>query len=117
VDLRDLVRALLSYDALSARVWLTEARRKQVEWSSIAAPTDATPTELALAAGLVELMAQRDGQAPPPWTASVGRSPTRIYLVRAAADMPRLRRLCEEEGPEPLKRRDLLAPPDFLDAA
>jgi hypothetical protein len=28
--------------------------------------------------------------------------------------MPRLRRLCESEGPEPLRRRGLFAPPEFL---
>jgi hypothetical protein len=37
--------------------------------------------------------------------------------VAAAETLPRLRRLCEEEGPEPLRRRGLLAPPDFLTAA
>jgi hypothetical protein len=117
MDLRDLVRALLDYDALSARVWLTEARRAAIVWSSIPVPPDLTSTELALAAGVVEMMALREGVAPPGWTATIGGSPTRIYLVRSAAEMPRLRRLCEEEGPEPLRRRGLLAPPDFLDAA
>jgi len=28
--------------------------------------------------------------------------------------MPRLRRLCEEEGPAPLRERGILAPPEFL---
>ena len=37
--------------------------------------------------------------------------------VRAADSLPRLRRLCEEEGPEPLRRRGLLVPLDFLTAA
>jgi hypothetical protein len=40
-----------------------------------------------------------------------------VFLVRAAESMPRLRRLCEEQSPEPLRRRRLLAPPDFLTAA
>jgi len=37
--------------------------------------------------------------------------------VRAALTMPRLRRLCEVEGPEPLRRRAVMAPPDFLTIA
>ena len=40
------------------------------------------------------------------------------YKFDAAAEtMPRLRRACETEGPEPLRRRRLLAPPEFLTSA
>ena len=44
-------------------------------------------------------------------------APRRLFLVRAASSMPRLRSLCEREGPEPLRRRGLLAPPEFLSIA
>ncbi|MEE8583936.1 MAG: hypothetical protein V3T83_03695 [Acidobacteriota bacterium] len=40
-----------------------------------------------------------------------------VYLVRAALSMPRLRRLCRQEGPEPLRWRGILAPPEFLTMA
>jgi len=33
---------------------------------------------------------------------------------RAAKAMPRLRRLFEQDGPEPLRRRGILAPPALL---
>ena len=57
------------------------------------------------------------GQQPPPWTNDVAPSRTTIYLVRSAEIMPRLRLLCEQEGPEPLRRRHILAPPEFLTIA
>lgn len=117
MDLRDLVTTLLAYDALGARAWMTEARYSGLRWEHVPRPSGLAATELALAAGIVETMAGRTGVASPAWTASVSASPSRIYLVRAAHSMPRLRRLCEEEGPEPLRRRGLLAPPNFLEAA
>ena len=70
--------------------------------------------EKAVAAGVVELLSGRAGEPPPAWTADVQAAPRTVVLVRAADSMPRLRRVCEEEGPEPLRRRGILAPPDFL---
>jgi hypothetical protein len=40
--------------------------------------------------------------------------PESLFLVKAAARMPRLRAACERESPEPLKKRNLLAPSNFL---
>lgn len=117
MDLRELVRALLSHDALAARQWLADASRARFEWSGVAEPEGLDPVGLAIAAGIVELMAERAGREPSPWTAAVPAAPERLFLVQAAQFLPRLRRLCEEEGPEPLRRRGLLAPPDFLTAA
>jgi hypothetical protein len=72
---------------------------------------------MAVAAGIVETLATRAGQATAPWTSEVPAAAKTVFLVRAAQTMPRLRRMCEEEGPEPLRRRRLMAPPDFLTAA
>jgi hypothetical protein len=72
---------------------------------------------MAIAAGIAELLAERNAQEPPPWTRPIPAAAEPVFLVKAAQRMPRLRRLCEEEGPEPLRRRRLLAPPDFLTAA
>lgn len=47
----------------------------------------------------------------------VPAAPRTLFLVRSAATMPRLRTACEQEGPEPLRRRGLLAPPGFLTMA
>lgn len=117
MDLRDLVEALLAYDALSARQWVADAERSGFDWSVVPPPKDLDPTASALAAGITELMATRSEQSPPAWTAAVPAAPERLFLVRSAAAMPRLRALCELEGPEPLRRRGLFAPPEFLTAA
>lgn len=117
MDLLDLVNALLSYDTLTARQWIADAERSDLAWSAMPAPRGLDATASALAAGVTELLASRSGQTPPAWTARVPAAPERIFLVRAAATMPRLRELCERSGPEPLRRRGFLAPPDFLTAA
>jgi hypothetical protein len=117
VDVRDLVAALVARDALRARQWVADAKRAGFDWASVSPPRGLDPLGLALAAALVEMMAERQGATAPPWTSSVPAAPERMFLVRAAESLPRLRRLCEEEGPEPLRRRGLLAPPDFLTAA
>jgi hypothetical protein len=88
VDIRDLVSALIQRDALRARQWVADAERAGFDWSRATEPQGLDAIASALAAGLVEVEA-----------------------------LPRLRRLCEQEGPEPLRRRGLLAPPDFLTAA
>lgn len=117
MDLLDLVNALLSYDALTARQWLADAQRSGFTWSKVPAPSGLDPTASALAAGVAELLASRAGQPPPAWTAKIPAAPKGVFLVRAAETMPRLRVLCEQEGPEPLRRRRLFAPPEFLTLA
>ena len=117
MDILDLIKALLSYDALTVRQWLAEAERSGFTWSDIPRPSGLDPTASALAAGVIELMASRAGDRPPAWTAKIPPAPERIFLVRAAETVPRLRALCELEGPEPLRRRGLFAPPEFLTVA
>jgi hypothetical protein len=117
VDIRDLVDALMEADALRARQWVADAERAGFDWSLVAEPRGLDAVGQALAAGLVELMSGRHGGRAPAWTSAIPAAPRRVFLVRAAETLPRLRRLCEEEGPEPLRRRGLLAPPGFLTAA
>lgn len=117
MDLHDLVRALLARDPLKARQWTADAAREAVIWTAIPKPIGWSAMELSLAAGMVELFAARSNQASPSWTATVGSAPYELYLVRAAETMPRLRRSCETEGPEPLRKRRIYAPPGFMTAA
>lgn len=117
MDVRDLVRALLEFDAIGARQWVADALRARIQWHEVPAPVDLDPTQLAVAAGVVELLAERAGQAPPPWAREVPALADGIFLVRSARSMPRLRLLCEQQGPEPLRKRRLYAPPDFLTLA
>ena len=114
MDLRDLVYALMRRDALVARQWVADAGRESVVWTDVPRPIGWTPLELAVAAGVLELLASRTDQIPPSWTAAVREAPAPVYLVRAAETMPRLRRLCETEGPESLRWRRIYAPPEFL---
>jgi hypothetical protein len=117
MDLRELVRALLSYDALTARQWVADSIRQGVVWALFPQPTELDAVGMGVAAGIAELLAARAGQAPPPWVVAVDVAPTQVCLVKAARTMPRLRQLCEQEGPEPLRRRGILAPPEFLTVA
>ena len=117
MDLRDLVNALVRGEALGARQWVADGTRAGWDWAAVGEPRGLNPLDLAVAASIVEMMAERQGTKPPSWTAAVPPAPTRLFLVCAAESLPRLRRLCEEEGPEPLRRRRILAPPDFLTAA
>ena len=116
MELTDLVRALLSHDTLAAREWVSDAGRAGLSWTSLPRPCGLDAAAMAVAAGVAEMLAARAGQTPPAWTSDVAAAPEPIFLVRFAEHMPRLKRMCEEEGPEPLRRR-LLAPPDFLTAA
>jgi hypothetical protein len=117
MDLPDLVRALLSFDALAARQWVADSLREGLVWASVPAPTDLDPVGLGVAAGVAELLAERVGQPPPSWVSMVEVAPTPVFLVKAARTMPRLRQLCEQESPEPLRRRRIWAPPEFLKVA
>ncbi len=117
MELRDLVEALLVQDALAARQWVDDARRSGVSWPAMPRPNGLDASAMAVAAGVAEMLSERASQQPPAWTSDVGAAPAPILLVRAAGILPRLRKLCEDEGPEPLRRRRLLAPPGFLTAA
>ena len=117
MEIRDLTAALAARDALAARAWMLDARRCGFDRSAVELPQGVGEVELAIAAAVVELVAGREGAVPPAWTASVPALSVAVYLVKAAGTMPRLRRLCEEQGPEPLRRRKLFAPPEFLTAA
>jgi hypothetical protein len=44
----------------------------------------------------------------------IGPVPEPVFLLESATRMKRLRILCETEAPEPLRKRGLFAPPDFL---
>lgn len=102
---------------MEARQWVADARRARLAWSRVQEPEGLSPVERAVAAGIVELLASRAGEGAPGWTADVGPLASPLLLVRAAAELPRLRTSCEREGPEPLRRRNLLAPPEFLTIA
>jgi hypothetical protein len=113
-SLEQMAQAALSGDALALRALTQDWLRENPRLAECPRPATAEPTLLAVAASLVELLAQRAGQAAPAWTANIAGLPEVRYLLRSAATMKRLRRLCDEESPAPLRRRNLFAPADYL---
>jgi hypothetical protein len=98
-------------DDLVVRAWLAEANELRRDWSLEPAPDGLSQDELAVAAGFVELMAERAKLPPPAWTHEVGAASGPVFLVPSARTMPRTRRVCETAGPLPFRRRGVLALP------
>jgi hypothetical protein len=117
MDIKGLVHALLAGDLLTARQCVADAHRMQVQWNQVEQPSGLTELEMSVAAGLIELLASRTGATPPPWTRTVGAVREPVVLDPGLEQMPRsFARACTA-GPEPLRRRNLVASPDFLDVA
>lgn len=117
MDLHELVRALLAGDLLTARQWVADAQRIDLQWATLERPQDLTEDELSVAAGVVELLAERGGSAPPSWTAAIGAVRESLILDPGLEQMPRSFAHATEAGPEPLRRRNMIALPDFLRVA
>lgn len=115
--LEALAEAALRWDNLQLRSLVQDFLRADTLLSAIPRPQIDDPRVLTIAAALVELFAQRAGQAAPTWTREVDGLPEPFFLLEAATRMKRLRALCETESPEPLRKRGLYAPPDFLSFA
>jgi hypothetical protein len=111
-----LAQAALERHSLLLRDLALLLLEAHIDLSTVPAPLNSDPRSRAVAAGLVELLAARRGQEPPVWTRLEGEAEP-FFLVAAAETMPRLRALCLEEAPLPLKKRNLYAPPNFLEFA
>jgi hypothetical protein len=71
---------------------------------------------LAASASLLELFAQRSNQSPPEWTKEIGPLPEPVYLVNGIGEATTkfIRRLADDQSPEPLRKRGFLATPNYL---
>jgi hypothetical protein len=69
----------------------------------------------AVAAAIVELLAERAEQPPPAWTAAEGQLASPLFLVEAAQHSPKLRARVERESPAPLRKRNVFAPAQYLE--
>ena len=114
VTLEALAETALRRESLQLRSLAQDFVRDHPQLTNIPRPAIDNPQVLGTAAGLLELLAQRTGQAAPAWTREIGAVPEPMFLLEAATRMRRLRALCEAEAPEPLRKRGLFAPPDFL---
>jgi hypothetical protein len=111
-----IAQAALNRDSLRLRELVLELLRSQPDLSLIAPLENASEQERAVLAGILELLAFRRGMVAPGWTVgAINLEP--FFLLAAAEVMPRLRELCESESPEPLRKRHLYAPPNFLEFA
>jgi len=117
VTLETLAELALRRDGLRLRSVAQDFVRDHPHLSEIARPAITSMQLLSTAAALLELLAQRTGQPAPLWTREIGAVPEPLFLVEAASRMKHLRALCEAEAPEPLRKRGLYAPPDFLSFA
>jgi hypothetical protein len=94
-----------------------DARRACVQWDQLKQPADLNDRELPVAAGIVELLAARSGISPPSWTQTVGAVQEMLVLDPGLENMPRSFAQARIAGPEPLRKRNIIASPDFLDVA
>jgi hypothetical protein len=116
MDLGELVRALMRFEARAARQWVADALARKTAWADLPRPEGLTESELCVAAGVVELLASREHATAPDWTGAVGAAPEVIWLIRVDG-RPRLRQRLLSECPEPLRRRRVFAPDGFLSVA
>lgn len=106
---------ILNNEALEVRSRVQDWLRSAPRFRDEPAPSSADPQVRAVAAAVVELLAERAHQAPPTWTSTVGPLGMPLYLVAAAHKSEKLRARVERESPEPLRRRRVYAPPGYLE--
>jgi len=112
-----LAEAAFHRDTLLLRSLVQDFTRAKINWSIVPPPNSTDDRLLALSASLAELLASRQQQTPPAWASSIGALTEPFYLLQSAEKMTRLRELCETQSPEPLRKRRLYAPPNFLEFA
>jgi hypothetical protein len=117
MDIRELVQSLMAGDLLAARQYVADAQRSGLVWEQVGEPHDLDDRGMSVAAGIVELLASRAGRTPPAWTKTVGAVREPLILDPGLQEMPRSFAHAKNAGPEPLRSRNLIALPDFLDVA
>ena len=117
VTIEQLAQTALDGDSLTLRSLTQDFLRTRPRLNEYPPPDTHNHRLLAVSAALIELFALRLGQTPPSWANSVGAMPEPTFLVKAAATMKHLRALCESESPDPLRKRNIFAPPNFLEFA
>ena len=117
VRIEQLAEAAINHEALLLRSLTQDLLLERPNLREYSKPAAVSFKTLAAAASLIELLAERLNQEPPSWTKDVGALPEPIHLVKSAATMKHLRALCEQQSPEPLRKRGFYAPPNFLESA
>jgi hypothetical protein len=115
VAIEVIIKSILSGRPLDARQWVADAKRSGVRFDRMPKPQLSDSVELALAAGITELLASREHQAAPSWTSEIGTLAP--FYIGKLAQMPRSAEDARCNGPEPLRRRNVFASPNFLSIA
>ncbi len=115
--IEQIVQAALAQEALQLRSLIQQFLRDSPHFGELPEFNSEDPTKFALAAAIIELLAEQTEQIPPNWTIKAKPLPEPIFLLKSAANMKRLRLLCIEESPLPLKNRGFYAPPNYLSSA
>ena len=114
VKLERIAEAALSGDALGVRSLVQDWIAESPNLHEVTKPETDDVKVLAVAASLLELLAERAGSKPPLWTSLIAPLIEPLFLVSAAKTMPRMRALCEQATPAPLRKRGIFAPPNYL---
>ena len=114
VRIEEIAAEALAHHSLQVRSLLQEFVREGRVLADVPQPATSDSNILALSAAFLELLGARTQAQAPLWTAQIGAVQQPIFLVAAAGRMPRLRALCEQEAPEPLRKRRIYAPPNYL---
>ena len=117
IQIEEIATQALAHNSLQVRSLLQEFLRQKNILADTPQPQVENKDILAFSAALLELLGERLSEQAPSWTANIGPARQPIFLVQAAQRMPRLRALCEESAPEPLRKRRLYAPPNYLEFA
>ena len=115
--IEQLAEAAISQDHLRLRSLAQDLFQSKIQISSLPTPQTNDLRLRVVSASIAELLAIRQGQQPPAWTKEIGALSEPFYLLKSAASMKRLRELCEKQSPEPMRKRNLYAPPHFLEFA
>jgi hypothetical protein len=115
MDILQLSKAVLNYEALTVSSLVQDLYRSKQPLAEIAKPRTEDATLLSISAALLELLASQWHQQPPNWTQEVRGVSQPLFLIKHAQTMKYLRQLCETQSPEPLKKRNLFATPNFLE--
>jgi len=114
MDLITLVQAILAGNVSAVHQWIIAAERIHLDWPSLQRPQGLDECSEVVTAAIVELLAARVGARPPPWTALVGGLPEPFLIEASIAKLPRELAWAMTHTPEPLRKRNIVASPDFL---
>jgi hypothetical protein len=109
-----IAHAILTYDVYRVSGLVQEWLRYDLPFPDVPRPETDDLRVLTVAAAVVELLATRAHQKPPAWVADVGTLDEPFFVMRLSPKEVYTRNLCLTEAPEPLKRRNIFAPPNYL---